>query len=604
MPVTAAMRFRQLLLALLVPVAVLVPAAPSRASVAPRWSDAELTSRADIVVTGRVAAVTGGLDDAVDTIYSYVTVDVTAVLKGWLPESRIVVKQLGGAAGGLVLAVGGQARFAAGEEVLLFLSVRPRDGTLQTTAFWQGKWQVVTGADGLPAAERSDPDAPAPAERRPLAAFRRAIAALAGARPPGPGDARVRAVPPETPAAGAGGEGPRFVLFDPPWRWDDSPVPVDYEDGLEPGVPGSLANLARALERWSAVSAGIGLELGVPRRAHCLSAFEGTGRATVSFGDDCGELAGDALLAYAGVYYSAEVSQTVGGLAFRRVLEAFVMNNDSARARQFLASDGCFQDIQLHELGHVLGLNHSTVAGAVMRSSIDTGCFAAPHALSADDRAGLLRIYPDRAVPGTPGDVRVSVHGTASLTVSWSAPGAGAAPTSYRVDFAAAGGGLPVARVPATATTLTVGIPAGTAGTFSATVRALNDTTPGAASAPVAFTIGSSGPGPCATAPAAPAGVSASASGGVATVRWTASAGATSYIVQAGSTSGGTDIYDADVGANTTVSASVPAGFFAYVQVRAVNRCGTSAASAPVTLSADPRALPGAASSGFHPGGR
>jgi hypothetical protein len=87
-------------------------------------------------------------------------------------------------------------------------------------------------------------------------------------------------------------------------------------------------------------------------------------------------------------------------------------------------------------------------------------------------------------------------------------------------------------------------------------------------------------------------------------VSWTASAGATSYLVQAGSTSGGTDIYNANVGANTAVSAAVPAGFFAFVQVRAVNACGTSAASTVVTLSADPRALPGTAFSGFRPGSR
>ncbi|MGE4069177.1 MAG: hypothetical protein AB7H88_20560 [Vicinamibacterales bacterium] len=206
--------------------------------------------------------------------------------------------------------------------------------------------------------------------------------------------------------------------------------------------------------------------------------------------------------------------------------------------------------------------------------------------------------------PGTPTGVAVAVNGTSSLTVTWTAPSSGTTPTSYRVDFSVTPGGASAAQVASTTTSATVNIPAGTTGTFYATVTAIAGSTAGTASSPVAFTIGSSGPGPCTTAPVAPTGVSASASGGIATVSWTASAGATSYVVQAGSASGGTNIYDANVGANTTVSASVPAGFFAFVQVRAVNACGTSAASTPVTLSADPRALPGTAFSGFRPGGR
>jgi hypothetical protein len=94
------MRISRLVAAALVASVLLLTAAAAQANLAPRWSDDQLTDFATVIVAGRVAAVASGADTTVDTIYTYVTVDVTDVLKGWLPESRIVIKQIGGAVGG------------------------------------------------------------------------------------------------------------------------------------------------------------------------------------------------------------------------------------------------------------------------------------------------------------------------------------------------------------------------------------------------------------------------------------------------------------------------------------------------------------------------
>ena len=75
---------------------------------------------ADVIITGRVVAVTTGWDSQVNTIYTYVTVDVTEVLKSDIPETRITIKQLGGVAGGFGLSITDQATFIVGEEVLLY----------------------------------------------------------------------------------------------------------------------------------------------------------------------------------------------------------------------------------------------------------------------------------------------------------------------------------------------------------------------------------------------------------------------------------------------------------------------------------------------------
>ena len=81
-------------------------------------------------------------------------------------------------------------------------------------------------------------------------------------------------------------------------------------------------------------------------------------------------------------------------------------------------------------------------------------------------------------------------------------------------------------------------------------------------------------------------------------VSWNAAAGAASYILRAGSVSGASDLYNAGVGALTTVSASgLPAGFRAYVRVIAVNACGQqSAATADVLIGGGSPPPPGGVS--------
>src|SRR5258708_35349343 len=113
---------------------------PGRADLAPKWSDAELLAFSDVVVTGTVAAVSTGWDAR--TVYTYVTLDVGDVIKGWVPERQIILKRLGGRVDDLALIVGGQAAFTVGERVLVFLEARRGDRTLATTALWQGKWTI------------------------------------------------------------------------------------------------------------------------------------------------------------------------------------------------------------------------------------------------------------------------------------------------------------------------------------------------------------------------------------------------------------------------------------------------------------------------------
>jgi hypothetical protein len=89
-------------------------------------------------------------------------------------------------------------------------------------------------------------------------------------------------------------------------------------------------------------------------------------------------------------------------------------------------------------------------------------------------------------------------------------------------------------------------------------------------------------------APGVPSGFTATASGSVVTLAWTAPATGdppTSYVIEAGSAAGQTDIANFDTGTNATTLAvfNVPPGTY-FVRVRALNSAGASAPSNEVQL--------------------
>src|SRR6266542_2314113 len=86
------------------------------ADAAPRWTDLQLADFSDLIVRGRVTRIAVGQDGRVGTLYTYVTLDVSDVLKGSVPNRLITLKQLGGRLGPTALEIAGQPTFAMGED--------------------------------------------------------------------------------------------------------------------------------------------------------------------------------------------------------------------------------------------------------------------------------------------------------------------------------------------------------------------------------------------------------------------------------------------------------------------------------------------------------
>ncbi len=164
-----------------------------------------------------------------------------------------------------------------------------------------------------------------------------------------------------------------------------------------------------------------------------------------------------------------------------------------------------------------------------------------------------------------------------TVTLGWQ-PGSGPAARSYVLEAGTTAGANDVGTFAVGAVTRVTGVLA--AGTYFVRVRGVGDTGPGPAGSEVIVTVPSTS-----TPPAAPGTLSASASGGVVTLSWGAAAGnATSYVIEAGTAAGLTNIGALPTGhLDTSWSVPAPPGTY-FVRVRASNAFGPGLATNEVTV--------------------
>jgi predicted phage tail protein len=166
------------------------------------------------------------------------------------------------------------------------------------------------------------------------------------------------------------------------------------------------------------------------------------------------------------------------------------------------------------------------------------------------------------------------------LTFTWLQPTRGGPATGYVVEAGSASGLTDIGSVPVTGRSLTFsGVPPGF---YFLRVRARGAGGVSAPSPEVMIVVGGV-PSP----PGAPNFNSHSVSGGTVTLNWVAPifGTATSYIIEAGSAPGLSNLAVANTGSTaTTISfAGVPSGTY-YVRVRAVNALGASVVSNERTI--------------------
>jgi formylmethanofuran dehydrogenase subunit E len=213
-----------------------------------------------------------------------------------------------------------------------------------------------------------------------------------------------------------------------------------------------------------------------------------------------------------------------------------------------------------------------------LRGSGARACFSAASAsLQAPAVSALV-------VPGAPINLAAAVTGS-TVTLTWTAPATGDPVASYILEAGSTPGASNLANV-ATGNAATIFVATGVgAGTYYVRVRAENASGAGAASNEVVVVVGAP---PCAAPPNAPTGLASIVTGGTVTLTWNGSSGGcapTSYVVQAGSGAGLSNLANANTGSTATTFVATGVGNGTYfVRVIAQNAVGQSAASNEVVV--------------------
>jgi Matrixin len=486
------------LVALAAAILCLAPGAIPLDAITRTAADDALARASAAAVRGIVIDVSTRRDPAVDTVYTHVQLAVTRAWGFPAPPATVALKLLGGAADGRALVVGGQAHFVAGEDVLVFLDVRPRDGTLSVTGLERGKWTLDRGAGVPSTASRSLQDAPAAVARDVVpAADLDTLAALAGTNVRLPASVRTAPSARDGVATTIAGDAAPAVAA----RWHEAdwgaPVFVDSMSSGHPLFPGGgFTQLLRAIGLWTGPSA-LRLLPGTLRGPRCFGNSEAAdGRVSVSYDDPCDEIADTSpTLAIGGAYYSSADVRVVNGQNFWKITKGVVVL-DNAGAKFSGLSTGCYEEILTHELGHAVGLAHTSATPAVMAPWLAPECVHRSESLPLQppDLTALDTVYPAgvpaAGPPGTPAGLTGIVTGH-TVQLSWLPTGTAA--SSYQLLVGSVPGATDVGVFPTAAASL---VATGVArGVYYARIVAANVHGTSAPSPDIAVVVGDGLPG-------------------------------------------------------------------------------------------------------------
>ncbi|HUK91161.1 MAG TPA: hypothetical protein VLZ81_12220, partial [Blastocatellia bacterium] len=105
-------------------------------------NDDQMIIGARAIITAKVLKSASRFDPVTGEVFTYTTLRVNQVLKGFLPYSEVVIKEEGGVTPDHETDVPGSPQFVAGEEVLVYLDTR-FDGSLRVHQMFLGKFSIV-----------------------------------------------------------------------------------------------------------------------------------------------------------------------------------------------------------------------------------------------------------------------------------------------------------------------------------------------------------------------------------------------------------------------------------------------------------------------------
>lgn len=187
-----------------------------------------------------------------------------------------------------------------------------------------------------------------------------------------------------------------YVLLTPERTWGSAPTYIIDERGngtISDSDGGATATVNAIMSNNSWNSAGSGMVV-YAEKGDISSFTLGDGVPMLNFEDPTGACDGTCLAATFTGYYER---QGKGRSRSYRIFDADIVTNTAYNWTSESVSDGCsnefyIEGVQVHEIGHGLGLGHTNVGGATMFPSV-SACSNGPASIETDDANGILALY-------------------------------------------------------------------------------------------------------------------------------------------------------------------------------------------------------------------
>lgn len=186
-----------------------------------------------------------------------------------------------------------------------------------------------------------------------------------------------------------------FVLLSPPRTWDNPPTYIVDDQGMASITDGDggisrTVNAITSTQAWNGAGSGNVINA----QAGSVASWQlGDGVPMLNFDDPENVCSGNCLAATFTGFFSERSDGTF------RIDDADIVTNDQFAWTSEGEPDGCsseffIEGVQVHEIGHGLGLGHTNVSGATMFPSV-SACNNGPATTEQDDEDGLNALYGD-----------------------------------------------------------------------------------------------------------------------------------------------------------------------------------------------------------------
>ena len=389
-------------------------------------SDKDLIDQSACIIIGNITSLESYIDPLTHQPFTLIHLSLEEQLKGNLPSSHLTIKQLGGKVGDQVAWVSGSPEFSQGERVLLFLT-HHLDGSLRVAHLFQGKFTLTQDLshgkematrylqpDGVQVLQprtqetlpRSSEDTPllSPKDIRELQQLRDQIKNRLALNQRIPqAQLAPLVVDPAPPSTATVEVVDTFRTLNSS-RWfepdDGNPVIMFMNSKGEPSALGQgFDQIREAYAVWNDnPDSSLAFEDGGFTTAE---GFQLDGVNAISFGDPLEQMDSPmgctGILAIGGFIPTFNETREINGQTFSKILEGDSVFNDGWEGCGFLENFPNFAEVATHELGHVLGLAHSSDPKATMFPTVHFDGRGAT--ITPDDLAGLLFLYPQSTNP-------------------------------------------------------------------------------------------------------------------------------------------------------------------------------------------------------------